>query len=50
VSGVQALKGGRVHAEVAGKCATWTRPWRGAGGSNVGVGSEQRDPRISENG
>jgi hypothetical protein len=50
VSGVQALKGRRVRAEVAGKCATWTRPWRGAGGSDVGDGFEQRDPRVSENG
>jgi hypothetical protein len=34
VSGVQAQKGGRVRAEVAGKRATWARPQRGvrAGG------------------
>jgi hypothetical protein len=32
VSGVWALKGGRLRAEVAGKRATWVRPWRGAGG------------------
>jgi hypothetical protein len=30
VSGVRALKEGRVRAEVAGKRATWARPWRSA--------------------
>jgi hypothetical protein len=30
VSGVRALKGGRVHAEVVGKCVTWAQPWWGA--------------------
>jgi hypothetical protein len=41
-------KGGRVRAEVAGKCMTWARPWRGAGGLYGGDGSDQRDPRASE--
>jgi hypothetical protein len=37
VSGVRALNGGQVRAEVAGKRATWARPWRGAGG-RLGMG------------
>jgi hypothetical protein len=31
VSGVQALKGGWVRAEVVGKREMWARPWHGAG-------------------
>jgi hypothetical protein len=48
VSGLRALNGGQVHAKVAGKCTTWARPWRGAGGSDKGDGSDRQDPRASE--
>jgi hypothetical protein len=48
VSGWRALNGGQVHAKVAGKCTTWARPWRGAGGSDKGDGSDRQDPRASE--
>jgi hypothetical protein len=45
---VPALKGGRVHAEVAKKRVMWTRPWWGVGGSNMGDSSDRWDPRASE--
>jgi hypothetical protein len=50
VSGVRALKGGRVRAEVVGKRVTWAQPWWGAGGSDGGYCSDRQDPRVSENG
>jgi hypothetical protein len=37
-----------VRVKVAGKRATWARPWRGAGDSDRGDGSDRWDPRASE--